>query len=295
MAPFLAEGEPVVLMGERPLAVWNAVTPDYFKTLGIPLLRGRAFSAQDDEKAPKRVIISESLARRYWPNQDPIGRRLIYARRQVVAEIVGVAGDVRTQSLESNPGMVFYTPYPQFAWSNMTLTMRTAGDPDRLLNAARTQVFAIDPDLAVASSRTLEDLVDTVLSQRRQTRDLVAGFAGVALLLAVLGLYGVMAYSVAERTAELGIRQAMGARRADILRMVVGQGVRLSLAGIGLGMFAAFGLTRLIAKMLYDVSPSDPATFAGISILFLSIALLASYLPARRATRVDPVEALRYR
>ncbi len=293
MAPFLAEGQPVIAMGQRPLAAWNAIAPDYFKTLGIPLVGGRDFSPGDDEHAPKRVIISQSLARRFWPNEDAVGKHISYARRQVLAEIIGVARDVKTQGLEADAGMVFYTPYAQFAWPNMSFTLRTAGDPRQLFNAAQAQVFAVDRDLPVVNPRTTEDLLDGVLAQRRQTMYLVAGFAVVALLLAVVGLYGVMAYSVAQRTAEIGIRQAIGARRGDILRMVMAHALRLSLAGIVVGMIAAAALTRLIARMLYHTSAADPAVYLGISILFLAIALAASYLPAWRATRIDPMTALR--
>ena len=295
MAPFLAEGQPAVAMGQRPLAQWNATTPDYFRTLGIPLVRGRDFSWTDDEKAPRRVIVSQSLARQFWPNDDPVGKHISYARRQILAEIVGVAGDVKSRGLDSDAGMVFYTPYPQFSWPNMALTIRTNGDPQQLSHAVRAQVFAVDRDLPVVNTRTVEEVVDNTLSQRRQTMYLIAGFAAVALLLAVVGLYGVMSYSVVQRTTEIGIRQAIGAQRADILRMVLGQGLRLSLAGIGIGAVAASALTRLISKMLFHVSATDPLTFASISILFLAVALAASYLPAFRATRVDPLEALRYR
>jgi putative ABC transport system permease protein len=292
-APFLAEGQPVVPIGDRPGAVWNAVTPGYFQTLGIPLLRGRDFTEADDDKAPKRVIVSQSIARRFFPNQDPIGKHITYARREYVAEIVGVAGDVKTQSLESDTSMTYYTPYPQFAWPNMFLNARTEGDPRQFLNTARAQVFALDRDLPIIEPSTLEDLLDANLTGRRQTVLLIGGFAFVAMLLAVLGLYGVMAYSVTQRTAEIGIRQAIGAQRGDILRMVLGQGLRLSLIGIATGIVGALALTRLIATMLYRVTATDPRTFLEISVLFLAIALAACALPAWRAMRVDPLEALR--
>jgi ABC-type antimicrobial peptide transport system permease subunit len=175
----------------------------------------------------------------------------------------------------------------------MSFTLRTAGDPRQLFNAAQAQVFAVDRDLPVVNPRTTEDLLDGVLAQRRQIMYVVVGFAVVALLLAVVGLYGVMAYSVAQRTAEIGIRQAIGAQRGDILRMVMAQALRLSLGGIAAGMMAAAALTRLIARMLYHTSAADPAVYLGISILFLVIALTASYLPAWRATRIDPMTALR--
>jgi predicted permease len=293
MAPFLPEGHAAVPVGSQPLATWYAVTPRYFETLGIPLLRGRDFSLMDDDKAPRRVIVSQALARRFWPNQDPVGKHIAYARRQILAEIVGVAGDVKTQGLESDAGMVFYTPYPQFAWPNLSLTIRTDGDPRRFQRDAQAEVVVLDRDLPVVNPRTLEHLVDDILSQRRPTMYLVAGFAVVALLLALVGLYGVMAYVVAQRTTEIGIRQAIGAQRSEIFRMVLGQALRLSLAGIAAGALAAWGLTRLISNMLYKVSATDPILFVCISTLFLGVALAASYIPARRATRVDPIAALR--
>ena len=293
VAPFLADGQPIVPMGERPIGVWTAVTPGYFKTIEIPLIEGRDFTDADDENAPKRVIVSRSLARRYWPDESPIGKHIAYARREYIAEIVGVAADVKTRGLDLDAGMVYYTPHRQFAWPNVSLTFRTEGDPRLLLNSARAVVFSADRDLPVNNPRTLEALVNEVLSDRRQTMYMVAGFAGVALLLAVVGLYGVMAYSVAQRTAEIGIRQAVGAQRADIFRMVLNQGLRLSVAGIVIGVIAALALTRLLAAMLFHLSSTDPLTFAGISMLFLLVALAASIIPAWRATRVDPLVALR--
>jgi predicted permease len=295
MAPYLADGQPAVPMGQRPLATWNAISPEYFKTLGIPLIHGRDFTWADDEKAPRRVIVSQSLARRWWPNDDAVGKHIIYARRQVDAEIVGVAGDVKSRGLDSEPGMVFYTPYPQFAWANMSISLRTAGDPLELSRSARAQISALDRDLPVVNIQSVEDVVGNTLSQRRQTMYLIAGFALIALLLAVVGLYGVMAYSVVQRTTEIGIRQAIGAQRSDILRMVLSQGVRLSLAGIAAGTVVAVLATRLISGMLFHVSATDPVTFAAIAILFLIVALAASCIPAFRATRVDPLEALRHR
>jgi putative ABC transport system permease protein len=293
MAPFLAEGQATVAMGLRPLAVWNAVTPEYFRTLGIALVKGRDFTARDDAAAPKRVIVSAALARRFWPNEEALGKRILYSRRQVPAEIVGVAADVKTQGLEADAGLVMYTPYPQFPWANVALTLRAAGDPKGLFRGAREAVFAVDRDLPVVKPQTLEELVEGTLSQRRQTVYVVACFAVVALLLAAVGLYGVMAYTVEQRRAEIGIRHAIGARRGDILRMVLAQAVGLSAIGIGVGAVGAWALTRLIAQMLYRTSATDPSTYVGVAILFLAIAVLASGLPAWRAARVDAAEALR--
>jgi predicted permease len=241
------------------------------------------------------VIVSESMARRFWPNQSPLGRHLTFGRNNPLAEVVGVVGDVRNRGRQSEPFMVFYTPYPQRAWPGMTIAIRGAGDPRPLAKTAESEILAVDKDLPVTNVETLEQSLSNTLSQPRQTMYLIASFALVALLLAVLGLYGVMAYAVSQRTAEIGIRQAIGAQRLDILRMVLGQGIRLSLIGIAAGAIASLALTRVIAKMLYGVSATDPATFAGIALLFLLVALAASYVPAYRATRVDPLEALRQR
>jgi predicted permease len=295
MAPFLAEGQAVVPIPQRPLAEWKAITPAYFTAMGIPLRRGRAFAWSDDASAPRRVIVSESLAKRFFGEADPIGRRITYARREVVAEIVGVAADVRNRGLEAEGAMIFYTPYPQFAWPNLSLTIRTAGDPRSFENAARAQVFASDRDLPVTAMQTLDDAVAGALAQRRQTLWLIGGFAAVALLLAVIGLYGAMSYAVAQRTAEFGVRQAIGAARSDILRLVLADGLRVSLAGIAAGTAAAWAATRLIAGMLFHVPAVDPLTFGAVAIVLAAVALAASWLPARRATRVDPLTALRGR
>jgi putative ABC transport system permease protein len=292
-SPVLADGQPNVPAGQRPLSAWNSITPGFFKTMGIPLLRGRDFTWADDAESPRVLIVSDSLARRFWPNENPLGKHCTFTRLQTAFEIVGVAGDTKARGLDADPGMMMYTPYPQWTWPAMDLTIRTAGDPRSLASGLRLAVAAVDKDQPVTALQTLEDAVAVTLLERRQTVYLITGFAAVAMLLAVIGLYGVMAYSVAQRTAEIGIRQAIGAQRADILRMVLGQGLRLSLAGIAVGTGAAVGLTRLMAKMLFHVSATDPLTYAAIALLFLLVALAATYIPAWRATRVDPLTALR--
>jgi len=291
--PFLPEGETAVPIPRRPLAEWMAITPGYFQALGIPLVRGRAFTWADDAGAPRRVIVSQALARRFFGDADPLGKHIIYARRELPAEIVGVAGDVKSRGLDGDAGFVLYTPYPQVGWANVALTFRAAGDPRLLLNAVEAQVRAVDRDLPLTHVQTLDDYVRNALSGRRRLMWLVAGFAGLALLLAVIGLYGVMAYSVAERSAEIGIRQAIGAQPSDILRMVLSDAIRISVMGTAAGVAAAVAATRLLAGMLYHVSPTDPATFAAIAAAILTVGIVASWIPARRATRVDPVDALR--
>ena len=294
-APIEVEGQPPLPLPQRPLAIWNATTPGYFDTFGVPLLSGRDFTWADDEKARLVAIVSQSLARRYWPNQQAIGKHIALGGFETPFEVVGVAGDTRNRGLQSDPGLVMFTPYAQFTFPGMAVTIRTDSDPARFGRAAIMQLRAVDKDLAVTGQQTMDRLMEKQLAQQRQTMFLVGGFAGVALLLALIGLYGVMAYSVAQRTTEFGIRQAIGAQRSDILRMVFGQAARLSVAGIFGGVIAALFLTRLLSGLLFRVSASDPATFCAIALVFLTVALLAAYVPAWRATRVDPVEALRQR
>jgi predicted permease len=295
LSPILADGQPNVPAGQRPLAIWNAVTPGYFRTFGIPLLRGRDFTWADDAKAPRVIVVSQSLARHFWPNESGLGKHLTFTRFQQPFEIVGVAGDTKTNGLQADAGMVMFTSYPQWTFPGLSLTIRTDADPNGFATAATRQVQAVDADLPVTQISTLDAVMDQLLTQQRQTMFLIGGFACVALLLAIIGLYGLMAYSVAQRTIEIGIRQAIGARRADVLRMVFGHAIRLSLVGIGAGIVAAVALTRLVSGLLFHVSTADPPTFAGIALLFLAVSMLATYIPARRATRINPLEAMRSR
>ncbi|MCC6367393.1 MAG: ABC transporter permease [Bryobacterales bacterium] len=291
--PILCEGQQAIPYGRRPIAEWNPITPDYFKATGIPILQGRTFDWSDDPAAPPRAIVSQSLARKYWPNENPIGKHVTYARRQIVAEVIGVAGDVKERALDSDMGLVFYTSYPQFTWPNVAFAIRAAGDPTRLANAATAQVFAIGRDMPVTDLQTMQDYVARSLGQRREFLYAVGAFAALALILALVGIYGLVAYAVTERTSEFAIRQAIGATRRDILAMVLRQNLRLSAAGIAAGAAVAAFATPIIATMLYAVAPTDPWTFACAALLFLTVSLAAGYIPARRATRLDPVIALR--
>jgi len=295
LSPILADGQPNVPAGQRPLAIWNGVTPGYFQTFGIPLIRGRDFTWADDAKAPRVVIVSQSLARRFWPNESALGKHLTFTRFQAPFEIVGVVGDTKTNGLQADAGMILFTSYPQWTFPGMSLTIRTDADPSGFSTASAAQVQALDADLPVTQMLTVDAVVDQLLTQQRQTMFLIGGFAGIALLLALIGLYGLMAYSVAQRTMEIGIRQAIGAGRASILRMVFGQAIRLSLIGIGAGCVAAIGITQLMTGLLFRVSAADPPTFAVIALLFLAVSLLATYIPARRATQIDPLVAMRAR
>jgi len=293
MTPILADGQPVVPPGQRPLAVWNGITPGYFQAFRVPIVRGRDFSWKDDEKSQRVVIVSQSMARHFWPNQDAIGKHLVFTRFQQPWEIVGIAADTRTYGLVADPGNVVYTPYAQWTFLGMALTIRTDGDPSLLSKAAIAQIQSVDPDLPVTGIQTMDRFMELALSQPRQTMVLIAGFAAISLLLAALGLYGVMSYAVAQRTNEIGIRRAVGAQAGDVLKLIFMNALRLSLAGVAAGTAAALVMTRLIDRLLYHVASTDPLTFAAVAVLFLAVAMAASYVPAWRATRVDPLEALR--
>ena len=284
---------------EQPSAQLQSVTPGYFRTLGIPLRRGREFTERDNSPgAPPAIIINETFARRFWPSfpdgQNPVGQHVGEGLDKLKsAEIVGIAGDVREAGLASAAGLEFYVPCvvhpPQVGY----LAVRTDGDPLRFAAAVRGQVLAMDRDQSVAEIKLMEEVLDATVVQRRLTMLLLAAFAGVALLLALIGIYGVIAYQVAQRTQEVGIRRALGARNGDILRLVLGQGLMLTSIGVVVGMMGAFALSRMVEGLLFQVKATDPATFAAIAALFLTVALVASFIPAQRAARIDPITALR--
>ncbi|MGA3041590.1 MAG: ABC transporter permease [Bryobacteraceae bacterium] len=296
--PVQDAAKPLLKLNERLIATYIPVMPGYFRTLEIPLRRGRDFGEQDTEDGQRVAIIDEALARRFWPaypaGMDPVGQRIwVGGLNPKPAEIVGIAADVH-QNLEG--GTWPETVYVSFVQNPLpfgTLALRTRGDPLRFTSAVREQVRAVDKDQAISAVRTMDDLVEEQVGQRRLLVMLLGAFSGVAVLLALMGMYGVIAYSVAQRTREMGIRRALGAQQSDILRLVVAQGFRLALAGVAIGLAGAYGLTRLMESLLFHVSATDPATFAVVALLFLFVALAASYVPARRATRIDPMAALR--
>ncbi|HEX7315086.1 MAG TPA: ABC transporter permease [Pyrinomonadaceae bacterium] len=276
---------------------WMA-SDDYFQTMSIPLVKGRYFDARDTAEAPGVAIISEKLAQKYWPGEDPVGKRITFEGGQQqprFREIIGVVGHVRNEGLEGESRGQYYVPYAQRPnGGDLFLVVRTDGDPASLAPMVRGRIASVDKDLPVYKVTTMEKLVSDSLAQRRFSMFLFGVFAVLALVLAVVGLYGVMSYGVAQRTHEIGLRMALGAQARDVLRMVVGQGMALVGIGLGLGLFGAFLLTRLMASLLYGVSAADPLTYGGIALLLALVALVASYLPARRATKVDPMVALRY-
>jgi putative ABC transport system permease protein len=290
---FIPEGRPLTVDENRD-AMFSAITGDYFRALQIPLLSGRTFEPRDNADAPKVVIINETIAKRHFGSPaEAIGKRLsIWRDEKFMREIVGVVGDTKTGSLTGDGGAQIYVPNAQARENFMALVIRTAGDPAAFATTLRHEVQALDKDQPIYNVRAMDDVVANSLGTRRVSMQLFTVFACAALLLAALGIYGVMAYSVAQRTQEIGIRMALGAQKSDVLRLVVRQGMTLSILGIIGGLIGAFALTRVLANLLFGVGASDPATFIGISFLLLAVAFIACYLPARRAAKLDPMIAL---
>ena len=293
ITPVLPQGQPDVPLAQRPFVVIEAVSPGWFETMRIPLRAGRAFANTDQAQAAPVVIANEAFVRQFWPNKNPLDQHVAVGRRPVPAQVVGVAADVKNKGLEQDTQAQLYLPFPQLPWGEMNLVLRTEGPPQSVISAVRAQIAAVDQDQPLTEVQTVDTLIDTARAQPRFLLTLVGAFAGLALVLAVIGIYGVMSFSVAQRRQEFGVRMAMGADRADVLRLVLRQGVRLALAGVIVGLGAALLATKLMASMLYKTGRHDAATFVAAPLVLVGVALLASYLPARRATRVNPVDALR--
>jgi putative ABC transport system permease protein len=291
---FTIQGGPEARPGESPSANYRSASPRYFQAMGIPLLRGRTFTERDIENAPKVAVVDQAFVDRHFSNEDPVGRGIdIGNGTDGFYEIVGVVGNVRYGGLDAEPAPTMYVPFRQDVFSGMWVLARTDGDPAQLAGIVRQAVREIDPGLPVSRMRPLSEVVSESMAQRRFSMLLLGLFALIALFLASVGLYGVVAYTVGQRTQEIGVRMAIGARASDVMRMVLGGGMKLAAAGVAIGIAAALALSRLVASMLYEVTPFDPASYAATILVLLAVSAMACYLPARRAMRVDPLVALR--
>jgi len=296
---FEVGGRPPVPPSQQPAMQVRVATPDYFSTIGIPLKRGRVFTEEDRAETPKVVLITESAARQFFPGEDPIGKKIKLGwgrgpgKPRAGGEVVGIVGDVKDAGLdEPNPPQI-YMPLRQWPVSFMTVVMKTAVPPVSLSDAVKAQVASIDPNLPLSNVRTLDEIVAKSVSQQRFYVTLLGVFASVALVLAAIGIFGVLSYAVSQRTREIGIRMALGAQGRSVIRLIVWQAMLLVAAGVAAGTAAALYLSQTMTKMLFSITPTDPATFASVAGVLVAVALFASYLPARRATKVDPIVALR--
>jgi putative ABC transport system permease protein len=291
------EGIPVPDIGNFPHPDYHYISADYTTVLGIPLMRGRTFTDADTETAPRVGLINATMARRYWPKEDPLGKRFHWGRpvwNDPWITIVGVVGDTKLYGLSNPARLEIYLPFRQEPPTDMYLILRSAIDPASLTLSVRSAVAAIDRDQPVFGVITMRQLVDNSVSTPHLTLVLLNLFSGLALVLAAVGIYGVISYSVQQRTHEIGIRMALGARRSNVLHLIVGQGVKLAAVGIVIGIAAALGLMRLMSSLLFGVSANDPVTFTAAALVLLFVAIAACYIPARRAIAVDPMNALRY-
>jgi putative ABC transport system permease protein len=297
---FVAADKPVPSRADLPESDRLRVSPNYFETMGIRLLRGRLFTAADAPDSAPVVVINETLARRIWPNEDPIGKRVKFGfpedqdeESKPWREVIGVVNDVKMNGVDQSTSMQTYAPFSQMPWASVGLVVRAERNPAALASAVEQAIRTVDKDLPVFSISTMDQLLGNSLAQRRLTLVLLASFAALALSLAAVGMYGVISYSVRQRTHELGLRMALGAQARDALTLILKQGVKLTLIGIGIGLAAAYALTRWLESLLFGVRPADPLTFTVIAVVLMLVALLACWIPARRATKVDPIVALK--
>jgi putative ABC transport system permease protein len=295
-ASIYIEGQPPLTPAERPKTKLHFIGQDYLRTLGIPLLRGRSLDNSDRLDSPQAILVSDTFARRHFPNEDPLRKRvgIGIGTTGLTYQIVGVVGDVKTRGLDEEIEPACYLSYLQYPLSEMSLVVRTtAPDAVNIVSAVRKEVAQVDQELAISDIRTMSQLVSAAVAPQRFILLTLGLFAGLALLLAAIGIYSVMAYTVTRRAHEIGIRLALGARPAEVLRLLIRQGMRLAGIGAGIGLLAALALTRLLKLSLFGVSANDPLTLSAITLLLLGVALLACWIPARRATKVDPLTALR--
>ena len=285
----------------QPSAGIYVVVPGFFETMQIPLVRGRTFDERDRRNSASVMIVTQEFARKFFPNEDPVGKRLEIGagegtarERYKTREIVGVVGDIRTSNLGAVPPPAYYIPLPQLMWGPPTLLLRSTQAPGTVATEVRKVLASMDPDAPLYKVQTMEDYLALDLGRARFQTMLLGLFAGMALLLTAVGLYGVMSYTVAERTREIGIRVALGAGRGDVLRMILSRSLVITGWGLLIGIVGACALTRLLTSLLYEVKPLDPLTFTTVSLLLAGISFLASYIPAWRAAKMDPMVALRY-
>jgi putative ABC transport system permease protein len=295
---FETEGRPVA-KGDQPSADFFAIGEDYFKTLGVSMLKGRDFSERDTEKSPGVIIVNQTFAQKYFPGEEAIGKRIrpgiaTNVTEPVMREIVGVVADVRNRNLSSELRPGYFVPVAQIPFNQMSVVVRTTNDPHSLVTAVQNEVHSMDPELPVFNVKTMDEHINATVAAPRFNTTLLTIFAAVALILTIVGLYGVMSYSVAARTNEIGIRMALGARVTDVLALVFKQGMTLVLLGELFGLAGAFALTRLIRGLLFGVTPTDYTTFIAVALILGVVALLATLIPALRAAKVDPLVALRY-
>jgi putative ABC transport system permease protein len=291
---FNIEGRPAIAPSDLPNTNYYAVTPEYFRAMGIRLVRGRVFTAQDDAKAPRVAIINETLARQHFPNEDPIGKRInITNGPDAWREIIGIVGDIKQYGVDKPTSNQSYEPFAQVPFSSLNVVIRTSGPSTALLGAIRPTVYAVDKDQPIGTIRPLEEIMADSIARQRFAMTLLTVFSLVALVIAAVGIYGVMAYSVVQRTGEFGIRMALGAQQRDVLRLVLVQGGKLVGLGLVIGLAATLAASRAMGSMLFNTSAQDPLTLAAITLLLGAVALVACLLPASRATKVNPIEALR--
>jgi putative ABC transport system permease protein len=295
---FTVEGRPALAPGEFNDANLRVISKDYIRAMSMPLKAGRSFTGEERQDSPLALLVNQTMARQFWPGENPLGRRIKladYATASPWFTVVGMVGDVHQMGLDVPPRTEMYIPYSQYEYfAPEYLAVKTSGDPSLLATAIRDQIWAVDKDQPVADIMPMQAILDEELAPRKSQAAILGGFSGLALILACLGIYAVLSYAVAQRTQEIGVRMALGAQPADVLRIIIGQGFALTLTGVLIGLVGALILTRVLAKLLYGVSSADPFTFVGLAAVLTCVALVACYLPARRAMRVDPMVALRH-